>query len=349
MLVFITTTDHAYTIKRLLEYRRTALHGHLITMTYPEFLSWRALPAANYVFADLERVGPEERLQIRTRMELLRAQLPEAEFLNHPSHSLDRVSLLKRLYDQGINDFQVYSADSSLDGIRFPVFVRDRWDHAGSLSEVLESADDLDATLNRLAAAGHQRSDLIVVEFVDVRNEDGLYEKYGMFRIGDSLFTSEFCLHTEWVCKGSPGEYSNERWDAREIELLESNEHEALLRPVFEFADIQYGRADYAFSKGRLQVFEINTNPMIETPMKHLPDWTEQLEWFDRKYVTELSRFTESTATSYWVYPGGGTGPECVQGSNRIRIWVRRLLRRCRGLHFEADFFRIRQRLRRTH
>jgi hypothetical protein len=42
--------------------------------------------------------------------------------------------------------------------------------------------------------------------------------------------------------------------------------HEASLREIFRLARIEYGRMDYALLGGRLQVWEINTNPTIATP-----------------------------------------------------------------------------------
>ena len=44
---------------------------------------------------------------------------------------------------------------------------------------------------------------------------------------------------------------------------MESNPHEAEVRRIFDLARIEYGRIDYAFRDGRMQVWEINTNPML--------------------------------------------------------------------------------------
>ena len=47
---------------------------------------------------------------------------------------------------------------------------------------------------------------------------------------------------------------------------LTANPHEAELRRVFDLAHIEYGRIDYALLDGVVQVWEINSNPMIAVP-----------------------------------------------------------------------------------
>ena len=44
---------------------------------------------------------------------------------------------------------------------------------------------------------------------------------------------------------------------------MASNPYAERLRPAFEAAGIDYGRADFGFRDGRLAVYEINTNPSI--------------------------------------------------------------------------------------
>ena len=58
---------------------------------------------------------------------------------------------------------------------------------------------------------------------------------------------------------------------AREMEYLKGNPHEAALRENFELAHIDYGRCDYGVVDGRLQVWEINTNPVVMMPPGEYP------------------------------------------------------------------------------
>jgi hypothetical protein len=58
----------------------------------------------------------------------------------------------------------------------------------------------------------------------------------------------------------------------RGAEYLQAHPHEAELRKIFDLANIEYGRIDYSLLNGKIQVWEINTNPNItSSPMKIAP------------------------------------------------------------------------------
>ena len=48
-----------------------------------------------------------------------------------------------------------------------------------------------------------------------------------------------------------------------EQQYLATNPHERQLREIFAAARIEYGRIDYSLRDGEMQVWEINTNPII--------------------------------------------------------------------------------------
>ena len=58
---------------------------------------------------------------------------------------------------------------------------------------------------------------------------------------------------------------------SEENAYLDANPHESELREIFELADIEYGRIDYGIKGGRIQVWEINTNPTVLL-RRHLRD-----------------------------------------------------------------------------
>jgi hypothetical protein len=62
---------------------------------------------------------------------------------------------------------------------------------------------------------------------------------------------------------------------AKEYEYLRDNPHEDLLREVFRLAEIDYGRVDYTVVGGRVQIFEINTNPNVYSGSER-----RQKEWY---------------------------------------------------------------------
>ena len=57
----------------------------------------------------------------------------------------------------------------------------------------------------------------------------------------------------------------NERLVAEELDFLNANPHKKDLMAIFQMAGIDYGRIDYSLHKGRIQVWEINTNPSVLT------------------------------------------------------------------------------------
>ena len=51
-----------------------------------------------------------------------------------------------------------------------------------------------------------------------------------------------------------------------ELEYIEANPHAEVLRRAFDLARIEYGRADYGVVDGRVEIWEINTNPYVIRP-----------------------------------------------------------------------------------
>ena len=62
------------------------------------------------------------------------------------------------------------------------------------------------------------------------------------------------------------GSTFRDEWAFEEREFLEKNEHADEIKMIFELAKVEYGRIDYALLNGKLQVWEINTNPTIGRP-----------------------------------------------------------------------------------
>ena len=106
--------------------------------------------------------------------------------------------------------------------------------------------------------------------------------------------------------------------------MLEENPFAEHLRKVFDIAGIEYGRADFGFYQGRLQVFEINTNPYMERADPH-PSATRvasmRLAW--QKYMQALRDIDSQS----------GRTVRLVSGKlQRHRAW-KNLLVRSRKVH----------------
>jgi hypothetical protein len=271
MIHVLTTARHTYPVGDYLKSWASPAHPQIKSLTYENLPT--ILPRSTYVFADLERLSPEQRALAAEA----RAQLATAgegiRLLNDPARSLGRVALLEQLHAAGVNRFRVYRATHALDGVRFPVFVRRADEHEGSFSGLLRDPKEVDQAIVRLLLAGIAVENVLIAEFCDT-STDGLFRKYSAFRVGDLIVPRHLIFSKKWVQKVP------DLLDAAALEeerrYLEANPHAAELRAVFDLAQIEYGRIDYGVYGGRVQVWEINTNPLVMMPRdryarQHLP------------------------------------------------------------------------------
>lgn len=230
---------------------------------YTEFLRIQRLPArATYVFSDVDRLSGSQSVKMFDRWK--RLQDAGARVLNHPLRVMRRYDLLRWAYENGINDFDCYMVIEHRKPKRFPVFIRRAFDHEGSISPLIRNQAQLDRAIAAMRAASEWPGDKIVTEYIDVSNGDGVFRKYAAFRIGDTLFPRQIMAAKQWVVKKP--EFDSAELAAEEAAYLEANPHGDQLMRLFEAARIDYGRIDYCVVDGRVQVFEINTNPSIIGP-----------------------------------------------------------------------------------
>ncbi|OOZ41486.1 hypothetical protein BOW53_03690 [Solemya pervernicosa gill symbiont] len=265
MINFITATGHDYSVEALSE----ADGGFdLKTSSYDELFAKRSLTAGSYIFSDLERLMPWE-LRIASEVYHSLNKAEGCRPLNNPARAQSRVELLKGLHRLGVNDFDVYRADEYPAPRRFPVFVRWEGDHGKPLSDLLLTQADLENSLTQLRETGYPLRGLLVVEFCAEETSPSVYRKYGAFRVGDRIVAHHFVIEDNWNVKyGKIGLASDD--DFRdEIAYVRENPHAEQLMKIFQQAGIEYGRADYGLVGGRMQVYEINTNPHIKVGVKH--------------------------------------------------------------------------------
>lgn len=117
--------------------------------------------------------------------------------------------------------------------------------------------------ISRLRRRIHRRRDIIVSEFSATADSVGLYNKYGAFVVGRHIVPAHLWFSRHWVVKFSSSEQEQVHLN-RELDYLCQNPHAEKLREICSLAQIQYGRIDYSMDQdGNLQVWEINTNPVI--------------------------------------------------------------------------------------
>ncbi|RTL53968.1 MAG: hypothetical protein EKK40_05360 [Bradyrhizobiaceae bacterium] len=261
MIVFITTRGHGYSLKSIQNGTFGFPAPSLKIMSYERLLGARRIPRATYIFSDIERLPP---FLLGVAAELYRAMRGEGlRCLNDPAKVKSRLALLRTLHRSGINPFNAYRADESPRPARFPVFVRFETDHGSPLTGLIHSQAELETALSDLENSGTPLRGAIVTEYCSSSDADGLFHKWGTFRIGDQYSVDHIAVEKNWLVKYGKWDDITEPVAREEHETVSQNRFSPDLSRAFELAHIEFGRADYAIVDGRIAIYEINTNPYI--------------------------------------------------------------------------------------
>lgn len=259
MIYYLATLKHRYTMMEFLAGPGRPLARQIRVVSYRELRQMRQLPFGIWIFSDVDRLSGSQSSDVYPYWKALTDA--GMTVLNHPIHSMRRYDLLRRLHEDGINDFDAYMMNEHRRPKRFPVFVRKAYDHGGAHSPLLPDQAALDAERARLDEAGIWCGDRIIVEFIETADAEGIRRKYAAFRVGDRLIPRQVFHSKEWVIKKN--DLHSPELAAEEAAYLKANPHGDQLMKIFQLAGVEYGRIDYSFANGRLQVFEIYTNPTI--------------------------------------------------------------------------------------
>jgi hypothetical protein len=214
-----------------------------------------------YVFT-LDDLLPAEREAFGALWSQLGQHGPGVRLLNDPRETMGRHALLHALHASGRSRVRALRATEPMESLLFPVFVREETRHTGTRTPLLHSPGELRRALRKLAIRGFHRDELLVVEFCDTADSEGIFRKYSAYIVGDRVIPRCLEFGNDWMVKHDALMYTPGRL-IEEREFVESNPHEARLREIFALAKVQYGRIDYALLEGALQVWEINLNPTI--------------------------------------------------------------------------------------
>lgn len=275
MIYFLSTKAHDYTVggTLLTDLKdNTGLAGRVTLLSYEKLFRMKSLPVGTYIFADLERLDREYTEKAAIAWNTLAQYRNRYGFalLNHPILSMRRFELLRSLHERGINDFNVRRLTDAGEIKKFPVFIREEDEHRGSTTPLLYSQDEIQAAVDDLVARGKTRENKIIVEFIDVTDGRGIYHWYGAHRVGPRIFPVFQHFSATWMTKESSRLLTGGEYGAMHRSYVQTNPHESRLLSIFDMARIEYGRIDYAVVDGRIQVFEINTNPISLNAQKFL-------------------------------------------------------------------------------
>jgi len=246
--------------------------------------------------------------------------------VNDPREMLWRLDLLRAAHASGLNEFQVWPANEvsfnsngtgaggavRAASLRYPVFVRYTDRHLGNLTPLIDSPRRLEAEIATLMGNGARRSDLLVVEFCDTRDGEGIVRKYSAYLIGDRVVPRYLECSRDWMVK----------WDARifdrvraeeETRYLDANPHDAWIRDVFRLARVEYGRVDYGVRNGRPQLWEINTNSTIGRGPGPVVPQRPDIVAYKQMVAPAFSAFYAGFSAAWEALDDGGDGGTTVE------------------------------------
>ncbi|MFA5081523.1 MAG: hypothetical protein WC474_03115 [Hydrogenophilaceae bacterium] len=237
--------------------------------SYDALFRARKLPAATWIFTDMDRLGFWElELAAHAWQELAGHGL---RVLNDPARFCPRFPLLQRLHAAGFNRFAVWRLDQAACVDRWPVFLRTESAHRGPLTDLIEDPAQLGREIDQALAAGYPERDLMIVEYCAEPLRDNLFRKLAAFRVGDRIVTTLAVHEGQWAAKYGQEGIAGADLYREELENLSVNPHAERLMQAFEIGRVDYGRVDYALVAGVPQVYEINSNPTLGRVLEH-PD-----------------------------------------------------------------------------
>lgn len=263
---YVATGQHLYTVRDLpmaLEARGAVLR----TWPWADMLKADTLPAGLWVLTDFDRLAAWWIEVAAQRAALLRAA--GVPVLNDPGRFVHRAAFLRRMHRAGLNSFDCWCPALGEVPDRFPVFLRTILAHRGTLTDPLPDAGAAAAALQDALAAGHLLGNLVFIEYRAAPDAAGIFRKHAAFRVGDRIIPTLTVNDRGWHAKyGTMGAATDAQYAAERAGITASP-HAAALRAAFDLAGATYGRADFGLVDGRVEVYEINTNPAVTALREH--------------------------------------------------------------------------------
>jgi hypothetical protein len=182
------------------------------------------------------------------------------------------VPFLIALQKAGINSFGVTRLETGERPPQYPVFLRSEDGCSGPETDLIHGDEEFDLALEDLKARGKTQRGRIAVGYSAQASADGYFRKYGAYKIGGEILPHHIHLGQHWVVKRNvpdldwttPNDRNVELREtaiAEELDYVRTNPHREVIQKAFEIAETEFGRIDYGIVDGRIEVFEINTNP----------------------------------------------------------------------------------------
>jgi len=317
MIIVATTAAHAYTHKAI-----SAALPMVKRLAYPVLLSRRSLPWATYIFTDLDRLSA---WQLEVAAHLYRT-LKDAgcRVLNDPAKALHRLALLRRLHALGVNSFNAWPA-AEVDAVdAFPVFLRTAAAHRGNLTDLLETPEALRSAVFDAVKAGYPISNLMIIEYRAQPIHDDVFRKLALFRLGDAVAPDPSVHQRHWAAKYGENGVAGEQGYRDDLALVRDMPYAAAVLKAFAAADIEYGRADYGLVGAKPEIYEINTNPMLDAIGKPhpFPERTEATQVARALYLDGMAALDSGEAKGRIAIPPTGPRKMAPRGRGRSPAYL---------------------------
>lgn len=239
-------------------------HSRLLSLSYEKVLTRRDLPRGGWIFSDIELLSPAQRADAIELKNWLQSSQTAIWILNDPALTLRRTELHHALARENINAFDSFALPLKSEGEpRYPLILRHADSHGGTVIWVKNRAQ-LDEKCAELCARGADLTQWIATEFCDCSDSDGVFHKASAFCIAGRIVPRHLFFSRHWMVKYA--DLLDPVYRARENEFLATNPQRAALERIFKLAQVDFGRIDYSVLDGQIQVWEINTNPMVLRP-----------------------------------------------------------------------------------
>ena len=170
-------------------------------MPYDQVLFARQLPVGTYVFTDIDRLPLKTQLDAANLFRRLNSADNACQAINDPARVRSRYGLLRALYRNGLNAFNVYRVDEGVKPERFPVFIRFETAHDKVLSDLLPDQQALDVAMQERIADGVPEHALLVIEYCAEPIATDIYRKLSAYRVGSRVFAGESVHDDNWYVK----------------------------------------------------------------------------------------------------------------------------------------------------
>ena len=302
MICFLLARNNSFTIRNFRSFRGKEIAHRIEIVLYEEIEKLNGMELTAIVFSDLDRFTPVQLQKVRQIAETIEQVHPGLSILNHPGRVLRRYDLLRTLYQQGINSYNVYRISELTGEIRFPVFLREENFHTGALTGLIYSHKELKRNILAKKLLGYSPQELLVVEYCDISDHRGIHNKFSAVRIDHAIIPRYFELSKNFMVKSddSLSDYPLEKRLADYWNYLTGNPHEKWIRGVFETAGIEYGRIDYGLKEtageGKKEVWEINLNPAYYGSKKTVSEQIDKI--YNFSYIEMKKAFVRLDSVS---------------------------------------------------